>query len=144
MGYTTQRSGLLLGLGVSAISETSTAFAQNEKTLHDYYTRINHDHLAIRKGYILNEEDQLFRQSILDISCKGETVFNSKQSGLLEQFTFPELETFAEEGLVKYNTTGLQVTRQGHHFIRNICSAFDMHLHRVKARVDYPLFSKAI
>jgi oxygen-independent coproporphyrinogen-3 oxidase len=36
MGYTTQNTGLLLGLGVSSISDAGTAFAQNEKTLHNY------------------------------------------------------------------------------------------------------------
>src|SRR6478735_10261185 len=41
MGYTTQNSGLLLGLGVSSISDTGNAFAQNQKALHDYYTSIN-------------------------------------------------------------------------------------------------------
>ncbi|WP_431209558.1 radical SAM protein [Puia sp. P3] len=33
MGYTTQNSGMLIGLGMSAISDTGTAFAQNDKTL---------------------------------------------------------------------------------------------------------------
>lgn len=36
MGYTTQHSGMLIGLGVSAISDTGNAYAQNEKTLHQY------------------------------------------------------------------------------------------------------------
>ena len=36
MGYTAQHANLQLGLGVSAISDTSHAFAQNSKSLHDY------------------------------------------------------------------------------------------------------------
>jgi len=47
MGYTTQNSGMLLGLGVSAISDTGTAYAQNEKKLGDYYRAIREDRLAI-------------------------------------------------------------------------------------------------
>ncbi|WP_225975452.1 radical SAM protein [Panacibacter ginsenosidivorans] len=40
MGYTTQHTSVLLGLGVSAISDAGTAFAQNDKTLSGYYTAL--------------------------------------------------------------------------------------------------------
>ena len=40
MGYTTQHANLQLGLGVSAISDTGHAFAQNSKSLHDYYSLV--------------------------------------------------------------------------------------------------------
>ncbi|HEV2353990.1 MAG TPA: oxygen-independent coproporphyrinogen III oxidase, partial [Puia sp.] len=46
MGYTTQSGGLLIGLGVSSISDTGTAFAQNEKVLARYYQRIASGELA--------------------------------------------------------------------------------------------------
>ncbi|MCW3089326.1 MAG: hemN [Ferruginibacter sp.] len=133
MGYSAQDTGLLLGLGVSGISDTGNAFAQNNKVLSGYYTSINSSHLAVNKGYILNEEDILFRKNILDISCKGKTSFTDKQSSLLEQYTFPELALFAAEDLVKYDKAGVEVTKQGHFFMRNICSAFDMHFQRNKA-----------
>jgi oxygen-independent coproporphyrinogen-3 oxidase len=93
---------------------------------------------------MLNEEDILFRKSILDISCKGKTLFNQKQSALLEEFTFPKLKLLQTEGLVKYDSTGVVVTKQGHYFMRNICSAFDMYLHRNKRISATPVFSKAI
>jgi oxygen-independent coproporphyrinogen-3 oxidase len=35
MGYTTQQTEILIGLGVSSISTTPGGFAQNEKTLHN-------------------------------------------------------------------------------------------------------------
>ncbi len=49
MGYTTHNSGLLLGLGVSAISDTGTAYVQNEKSLANYYRAIDAGRLAIAK-----------------------------------------------------------------------------------------------
>jgi len=128
MGYTTQNSGLLLGLGVSAISDTGTTYVQNKKTLKDYYTAINNHEPAVAKGYISKEEDFFFRKNIVDISCKGKTTFDAKQLDLLEHFTFPRLDAFASDELVKYDKTTLELTPQGHYFIRNICSAFDMHL----------------
>ncbi|MES1219714.1 MAG: oxygen-independent coproporphyrinogen III oxidase, partial [Bacteroidota bacterium] len=54
MGYTTQNTGLLLGLGVSAITDTVDAYAQNEKTLHNYYEHIETGRLSVLRGFFLN------------------------------------------------------------------------------------------
>src|SRR6185369_4133747 len=75
MGYTTQKSSILLGLGVSSISDVGNAFAQNKKALHEYYESIEKNELAVFRGYFLNNEDVAFRKYILDISCKGCTTF---------------------------------------------------------------------
>ena len=143
MGYTTQNSGMLLGLGVSSISDTCNAFAQNEKTLHDYYASISKGELAIKKGYVLSEEDVAFKRYILDISCKGSTLFKEEHLPLLKAYTFPKLETLAEDGLVEWNETGLMLTKQGHYFIRVVCSAFDLYLQK-GAQENRIIFSKAI
>lgn len=142
MGYTTQNAGLQLGLGVSSISDTGNAFAQNGKALHDYYAAIHSGLLSVRKGYFLSEEDLAFRKYILDISCKGHTKFREKDLPSLAQYTFPSLEDLAKDGLIEWNIEGLTLTAQGHFFIRNICSAFDLHLHS-KHPVKQ-IFSKAI
>ncbi|MEO7766119.1 MAG: radical SAM protein [Ferruginibacter sp.] len=134
MGYSTQDTGLLLGLGISGISDTGNAFAQNEKNLRRYYSSLNDSEMVVKKVCILSDEDILFRKNILDISCRGKTTFSEKQFFLLEQYTFPQLALFAAEDLVRYDKTGAEVTKQGHFFMRNICSAFDMHLQRNRAR----------
>ncbi len=133
MGYTTLNTGLILGLGVSSNSDTGSTFAQNIINLSDYHTSINNNQPAIRKAYILNEEDKLFRKNILEISTRGKTSFSEKQTSLLEQFTFPALALFESDNLLWYDKEGLEVTPQGHFFIRQICNAFDIHLHRNKA-----------
>lgn len=144
MGYTTQNSAMLLGLGVSSISDAGTAFAQNEKTLTGYYQAIAKNELAINKGYFLNEEDVAFRKYILDISCKGKTTFQLQHADLLKTYTFPQLKKLLHDGLITWNTTGMQVTELGKNFIRNICSAFDLHLLRNQEFQEKPIYSKAI
>ena len=144
MGYGTQHSGLLLGLGVSAISDLGNSFAQNEKSLHDYYGFIHQGQLAVKKGYFLNEEDLAFRQYILDISCRGTTTFNPRHLPLLREFTFPVLRELAEDRLVEYDVTRVTATALGHYFIRNICSAFDLYLQRNQSGEKKQVFSKAI
>ena len=143
MGYTTQNTNMLIGLGVSAISDAGIAYAQNHKTLHNYYQSIYNNELPVVKGYFLNDEDVAFKKYILDISCKGKTNFKSQHLDLLMQYSFPELINLEKDGLVKWNLKELTVTETGRNFIRNICKAFDLHLLRNETKAEQ-LFSKAI
>lgn len=145
MGYTTQKTNMLLGLGVSAISDAGIGFAQNHKALHDYYQSMDHNEFAVTKGYFLNEEDRAFRHYILNISCNAKTNFQPEHKELLQQYTFPELKKLQEDELIEFDETGLTVTGLGRNFIRNICKAFDLQLLRKELSHDVqPLFSKAI
>lgn len=143
MGYTTQHSGMLLGLGVSAISDAGIAYAQNHKTLHDYYKFIEDKNLAVTKGYFLNAEDEAFKKYILDVICRGATHFKPEHLPLLKQYTFPELAALEADQLLTWNEEGMQVTELGRHFLRNICKSLDLHLARRQSS-EKPLFSNAI
>lgn len=138
MGYTTQHTNLLLGLGVSSISDTGTAYAQNLKTLQEYYRLIDSGKLAVQKGYFLSDTDISLKKYIRDISCTGTTRFHPADANLLQQLAFPKLGALARDGLLRWNREGLDLTAQGHYFIRNVCSAFDGYLGKAHA------FSKAI
>lgn len=142
MGYTTQNSGLLLGLGVSAISDTGDAFAQNQKKLHSYYTAVDGGELAVKKGYFLSAEDRAFRNYILDISCKGQTQFLEEHLPILEKYIFPKLDDLCKDGLVEWDRKQVKLTPQGHYFLRNVCSAFDLYLNGPMP--EKPVFSNAI
>jgi oxygen-independent coproporphyrinogen III oxidase len=144
MGYTTQQTNMLIGLGVSSISDAGVAFAQNHKTLHDYYQSIAYNELAVTKGHFLSDEDVSFKNYILDISCRSATTFRLQDRRLLEQYVFPELEKLQADHLITWNETGVEVTELGRHFIRNICKAFDLHLLRSEGMKEERLFSKAV
>jgi oxygen-independent coproporphyrinogen III oxidase len=142
MGYTTQSTKFLLGLGVSSISDTGNAFAQNKKTLHDYYAAIEEGKFAIKKRYILTDEDLVFKKYILDISCKGATEFLPSSLPTLEKLCFSKLDELAKDGLIEWNNDGLKLAGQGRYFLRNICSVFDLYLQRNMPAGQ--IFSKAI
>lgn len=144
MGYTTQQTKMLIGLGVSSISDIGVAYAQNEKTLHDYYAALEKDHLPVVRGFFLNEEDVAFKDYILDISCKGKASFKKEDLPMLNQYVFAELNKLEEDKLVLWNEKGMQVTDLGSHFIRNVCRAFDLHLLRTQHEMGVPKFSKAV
>lgn len=143
MGYTTQQTGLLLGLGVSSISDIGTAYAQNEKALSSYYEDIHNGRLAITKGFMLSDEDASFRTYILDMACRGATTFEEKDLPLLETYSFPKLTGLAADGLVEWDRLGARLTTQGRQFIRNVASAFDLYIQR-QAASEKPVFSQAI
>jgi oxygen-independent coproporphyrinogen-3 oxidase len=142
MGYTTQHSGLLIGLGVSAISDLGVAFAQNQKALHDYYACA--ETLPVAKGYFLTKEDEAFRKYIMEVICQGATTFQPEHLPVLKQYTFPQLALLQADELIEWNENKLHVTVRGRHFLRNICKAFDLHLLRQENDTIRPLFSNAI
>ena len=112
--------------------------------MSEYYESIAKDEIPVQRGYFLSEEDRHFRHYILDISCKGRTVFNEIDLPALKQFSFPELKQLEADGLVTWNERSLTVTTLGRQFIRNICRAFDLHLLRNQQVSELPVFSKAI
>ncbi|ASU31953.1 oxygen-independent coproporphyrinogen III oxidase [Mucilaginibacter xinganensis] len=143
MGYTHQHTQLLIGLGVSSISDSWYAFAQNVKVVEDYLRLVNEGELPVVKGHILTHEDLIIRKHILNIMCKGETVWNQhlEQSISLTD-AFERLAPLVDDGLIELNARNLKVTPLGKNFLRNICMALDARLWADKPTTQ--LFSMAV
>ncbi|WP_432708638.1 oxygen-independent coproporphyrinogen III oxidase [Pedobacter sp.] len=142
MGYTHQYSRLMIGLGVSSISDTWTGFAQNVKKVEDYTALVEAGEIPVFKGHILDEADVLLRQHILNIMCKGETSWALKTEQHPDFYEGLErMELLALDGLVTLNDQHLKVTEEGKRFLRNICMALDARLWRNQPTT--PLFSMA-
>ncbi len=143
MGYSASKTKLMIGLGVSSISDSWYSFAQNEKSLEDYYQLLEWDKLPIYRGHLLNSEDLIIRQHILNLMCQFETSWKQKTTYFTE---IPEiliqLREMELDGLVVLSKDGIQVTDAGQPYVRNICMAFDVLLKR-KAP-DTKLFSMTI
>ena len=143
MGYSASKTQLMIGLGVSAISDSWLGFGQNVKSFDDYYQMLEWDQIPVNKGHILTEEDLIVRKHILNIMCKFHTTWNSENTyfeGISE--VLPQLQEFEQDGLLEFISNGIQVTEKGKAFVRNICMAFDMRLQR-KAP-DRQLFSMTV
>ncbi len=126
MGYTDQETDILLGLGVSSISETPTCFHQNEKLLVHYEKKIESGEIPTLRGHKLNDEDGLHRRQIRDLMCLGEIDLKAEQVEDLKQV----LSEMVKDHLVIIEGTTLKVTDQGRPFLRNACMALDMRLRR--------------
>lgn len=140
MGYADRFSPLLIGIGVSSISDAWGAFAQNVKTVEEYNKLIAAGELPVIKGHILHEEDLLIRRYILDMMCKGKVQLDPF-SDLNEQIK-SELAELVADGLVSITGDFIECTSYGRSFLRNICMAFDQRL--LNSRSTNQLFSQAI
>ncbi|CAM3073544.1 oxygen-independent coproporphyrinogen III oxidase [Flavobacterium frigoris] len=143
MGYSSSKTQLMIGLGVSSISDSWYSFAQNEKKIEDYYQILEWDKLPIFRGHLLTDEDLIIRKHILNLMCEFSTSWTNESTYFKE---IPEvliqLKEMEKDELLQINKDSIQVTESGKPYIRNICMAFDLHLKR-KAP-DTQLFSMTI
>jgi len=145
MGYTTQATGMLIGLGVSSISDAGNAYAQNHKTLSEYYQAIEKGVLPVFRGVLLTKEDVRFKAYLLDITCKGFVKPRNDDWALVQSLQAEKLRQLEADGLIVLKNDGLEVTRTGNHFLRNIASIFDLYLLRKhNTRIAQKTFSQAV
>lgn len=131
MGYSSSKTKLMVGLGVSSISDSWYSFAQNEKTVEEYEASINRGELSVFKGHILTGEDLIVRQHILNLMCNLQTSWENpeqKFDGLSQSLSL--LEDMVNDGLIEIKENELIVNEKGRPFVRNVCMAFDLHLLR--------------
>lgn len=143
MGYTASKTDLMIGLGVSSISDSWSSFAQNEKTLEAYYARIESKEIPVFRGHHLSKEDLIIRKHILNLMCHFETSWATDETYFEEiNNVLDHLKEMELDDLIYLNDTSLQVTEKGKAFVRNICMAFDLRLMRKVP--DTELFSMTI
>lgn len=143
MGYNDNKTQLMIGLGVSSISDSWYSFAQNVKNVEEYQKLVDDGILPVFRGHILNDEDLIIRAHILSLMCNFETSWEE------ERMFFPELPDvlaklieLEKDGLVEVYSRKLVVTEKGRAFVRNICLPFDLRLQRKKP--DTQLFSMTV
>ncbi len=139
MGYTDHRTDVLLGIGLSAISETPTCFHQNEKVLPVYERLLGEGKIPSLRGHKLTAEDRAHREQILGLMTRGETKFrDSAEQADVTRFLAEPIR----DGLARVEGDRLFVTEAGRPFLRNLCMAFDRRL-REKAPTTRT-FSQAV
>lgn len=143
MGYSASKTQLMIGLGVSSISDSWYSFAQNTKSLEDYYQLLDANQLPVVKGHILNEEDLIIRKHILNLTCELETSW-SKDFLYFKELpdVLESLKEIENDDLIVIEENKIKITEAGRPFVRNICMAFDLHLKRKSPETN--LFSMTV
>ena len=132
MGYSSSKTKLMVGLGMSSISDSWYVFAQSEKSVEEYQKIVAQGIIPVVKGHILNDEDLIIRQHILNLMCRLETSWDLQTS-------FPEIENALQslkemevDGLVEISNNTIKITEKGRAFTRNVAMTFDLRMMRNK------------
>ncbi|MDX1472385.1 MAG: radical SAM protein, partial [Flavobacteriaceae bacterium] len=143
MGYSASKTQVMIGLGVSAISDSWYSFAQNVKGVEEYQKLVEDGIFPVFRGHILTKEDLVVRKHILNLMCNFLTDWQDSEMQLPQMNDIIEgLSEMEMDGLIEINDKFIQVKEKGKPFVRNICMAFDLRLQRNKPETQ--LFSMTV
>ena len=130
-GYSTCMAPDLVGLGMSSIGSVGDCYAQNAKSLDDYYHALDENGLPIERGIVLNDDDKLRRYVIMQLICQFRLDFDDIKQQLGVDFTahyseeIKRLAEFERDGIVAIDAQGITVLPAGRPLVRHICLMFD-------------------
>jgi len=146
-GYSTHADCDLIGLGVTSIGMVGPTYAQNVKSLEEYYGRIDASELPVFRGLTLTREDEIRRDVITRLICH----FTLNYRDVEQRWGLSFREHFAAEigrladmeadDLVRVGEQTMDVLPKGRLLIRNICMVFDAYL---SAAQETKRFSRVI
>ena len=133
-GYSTHADIDMVACGVSAISAVGGTYAQNEKSLEQYYARLDRGELPVARGLALSGDDLLRRDIIGRLMCDFALDFGALSAAwdtdVAARFA-PELARLAAleaDGLLALAPDRVVVSPKGRLLIRNVCMVFDDYL----------------
>lgn len=146
-GYSTKAGADLYGFGMTAISQFDRMYAQNMKTLAEYYPCIDDGKLATHVGYTLSDDDVLRRNIIMKLMCDFELDKRAVEQEYAIHFdayfadALEQLRDIEADGCICLSTDTIEVVNAGKLIIRNIAMAFDAYLPKQREK---QIFSKTV
>lgn len=142
-GYSTQPECDLIGLGVSAIGRVGATYSQNAKTEAEWVDLIDQGQLPVTRGLAVSRDDLARRAVIMALMCQGQVLFESIELAWMLDFPsyfaseLAQLDALAQDGLVRVDAQGIQVTAQGWYFVRAVAMVFDRYLQSDRSRAKF-------
>lgn len=146
-GYSTKAGCDVYAFGMSAISQFQNIYAQNVKTVPEYFERIDAGLAATNVGYRMTSDDHIRKETIMQIMCH----LNIDKASIEQRFgidfdlyfadDLPKLSEFIDEGLLEISADQIRVAGQGKLIVRNVAMCFDAYLPQM---TDKPVFSKTV
>ncbi|PLB87006.1 oxygen-independent coproporphyrinogen III oxidase [Dysgonamonadaceae bacterium] len=148
-GYCTRRTtGQVYAFGVTGISQLTGAYAQNTKVISEYVETVNSGHIPVKKGYRLNNDEQITREVITDLMCNDQIEWQQIAARLnltiaevkaATAYSEQKMQEFAADGIIDFDENHLVMKEKGSPFLRNVAASLDkLLIHSNK------LFSKPI
>lgn len=133
-GYATHADCDLVGIGITSIGTIANSFAQNVRTMDEYYAKIDKGELAVFRGVEIDDDDLIRREVIMQLICHFSLNFTDIEKRFninFKDYFANELERYkvmVEDGLITMNEHSIAVTSKGRLLIRNICMVFDRYI----------------
>jgi oxygen-independent coproporphyrinogen-3 oxidase len=147
-GYSTRAGADLYGFGMSSISHFQNIYAQNFKTLPEYYRALDDGTFATHVGYRMTVDDHIRKFVIMRLMCDLElekrTVETRYPLVFDEYFrsSLEALQQFVADGLVEVTSEKIAIVGAGRLLLRNIAMCFDAYLNTLSA--GKPIFSRTV
>ncbi len=147
-GYSTKAGADLYGFGMSSISHFQTVYAQNTKTLTEYYRALDAGTLATHLGYRMTADDHVRKHVIMRLMCDLELDMEAveRQFGIQFETYFARamdaLVPLEQDGLIERRGNRLVIVGPGRLLLRNIAMCFDAYLERLSK--EKPIFSRTV
>lgn len=138
MGYTEVHTTTLLGLGVSAISDTPDCYHQNEKVITKYDESVKAGAIPTHRGHVLSDEDRRRRDAIASLMTTFRV--DLREAGLAP--STETLRSLVADEVVRVDGDVLTVPQTGRPFLRNAAALFDEYLTRDPQ--GRPLYSTSV
>lgn len=146
-GYSTHANCDLIGIGSTSIGMVGPTYAQNMRSLDEYYERIDNGHLAVFRGVELTKDDMIRRDVITRLICHFALNYGKVEATWGIQFSdyfkneLEQLRPMADDDLLQIDANQILVKPKGRLLIRNICMQFDAYLKSSRSNAS---FSKVI
>jgi oxygen-independent coproporphyrinogen-3 oxidase len=126
-GYTTDDTGMLLGLGASAISMTPQGYAQNAPDEKGYVAAVEGGKLPVARGIALTPDDVIRRECIERVMCDLALDLDTLPAALLTA-ALPGLQALERDGILRLAGAWLTVPDEARPFLRHVAACFDARL----------------
>jgi oxygen-independent coproporphyrinogen-3 oxidase len=137
MGYTEVRTSTLLGLGVSAISDTPDCYHQNEKVITAYEARVKAGAIPTHRGHVLSDDDRRRRDAIASVMTTFAVDLKQRDVELDPAM----VRALVADDVIAVTDDVLSIRPEGRPFLRNAAALFDAYL---DVKPSSPLYSKSI
>ena len=134
-GYCTRETtGQVYAAGVSSISQLHDSYAQNTKNISRYISLLAENRLPVEKGYQLNAEEIIIRDTINELMCNfyldpqkilDQCKIGNEEFNAITGFNPEIIKEFYDDNLLEYENGIIEVKEFGKFFIRIIAAAFD-------------------
>ncbi|MDD5296659.1 MAG: oxygen-independent coproporphyrinogen III oxidase [Rhodocyclaceae bacterium] len=142
-GYSTYAECDLLSIGVSAIGKVGPTYAQNYKTLDEYYDALDRGVLPVLRGIEATPDDLLRRSIIQALMCHFEVSIEALEIAHVIDFQeyfaeeIPDLKEMEDAGLLRLSDRWITVLPPGRLLVRAIAMVFDRYLRHARQTARY-------